>query len=250
MMIHSHALQPRPAGDVLSEGVRLGAATYRWYSPLFYLLTILYFMGLHFTAAALGDGTLYATIVMSFGNIFYSFILFAYVALLVLVPEDTANKDRRRMVRRPMLKLTAPILGAAVLFFVLFAGGTMLFIIPGLIAFIFFLLFPQVIAIESKTPFASLKRSAVLIKGSFFKAAGLYLIFLAAQAIAAVMIAMYLPLTDFYISALAGAAVHLLIVPFQAAVMTMLYMDTRADHEAFDAAVLNYEAKRLFRTDK
>ncbi|PYZ96814.1 hypothetical protein CR205_14130 [Alteribacter lacisalsi] len=191
---------------------------------------------------------LISTVLLSFGNILYSFILFAYVTLLVLIPEDTANKDRRRKARRPLLRLFIPVVIATVLFFLIFGGGTLLFIIPGIIAFVFFLLFSHVITIENKTPYEALKRSAVLIKGSFFKAAGLFLIFLGAQALVVVTAGFYLPLDTLYLNAAAGAAAHILIVPFQAGVMTLLYMESRADHEAFDINVLRYEAEKMFRT--
>ncbi|WP_096439393.1 hypothetical protein [Alteribacter populi] len=252
MVINDQALQPRPTNELLSEGVRTGAMTFRWYSPLFYLLTLLYFIALHFISFFISIHTtdIAATVVMSFGNILYGFFIFAYITVLLLIPESEGNKERRRLARKPFIRLIFPIFGTGFLFYILFLGGSLLFILPGLIVFVFFLLFPQVLTLEKKSAFSALKRSGVLVKGAFFKVALLYFIFLGTQAFFAIIVALYVSESAFYITGVIAAIAHILIIPFQAAVMSLLYFDLRSDYEAFDLEVLKYEAQQTIEFKK
>lgn len=238
-MIEDIHIQPQPLSDVLNRGFKLGWLMFKRLSPFFYIGTILYFIAGHYLAGLLGHGQL-GEIFLTFVNLSYSFFVTAYL-IRIMMRESDKTKDFRKWT---FLRLLPVLAFAGFFYWLAFFIGSIFFIIPGILFFIYFLFFPSIIAFEQKPLFQSFKRSAQLVRGSFFRVAVIYAVFLGIQAFAVLIVSLFLVSESFLITALVATVIHLIILPFQATALNLLYFELRAEREAFDFEVFQYEARR------
>ena len=147
-----------------------------------------------------------------------------------------------------VLKRFFPLLGTILLSGIIIVLGFMLFVIPGVILWIWFAFIPQTVVIDGEGGVSAMKRSKYLVKGFFGKTfVLLVLLFLAISLITGIIsysITRFLPIFDQYSSALgAGAAnvISVLLEPFRIAAMTLLYYDFRIRKEGFDLEIMAAE---------
>ncbi|ARK32002.1 hypothetical protein [Halalkalibacter krulwichiae] len=244
-MIKEEHVMPQSLNDLLNSGLKLGVSLLKKLSIFFYVMVLVYFFLLHFVSSLFMEGSQLSTVFMSFASISFSLAATAYLMYFMMVTDEHSKKDQRKLVRRAFNKLIPSLIIGGTLIFVLSTLGSMLFILPGIILFIYFLFFPQVMALEEKKQvFKALKRSVRIVRGSFFVVAGVYCLFLAVQAITAIMIAFLIESSSFYVTAFISSFVHISLIPFQAAVLNLLYLERRSEREAFDYEVFTYEAKQ------
>lgn len=239
-MVEQVHVQPQSLSDLLSRGVKLGGQLFKKISLIFYLATVAYFVStfyiVHFfIPAPFGD------VVFTFVNLTYAFFVTAYVLQVMMTEASEFSRKKKWL----FIKTVPLLFIASVLYWTLFVIGMALFIIPGIIFFLYFLLFPSIIVMEQKSMMEALKRSAMLVRGSLIRVAAIYIIFLGVQSFAIMLVAVVSLSESLIVMALVIALVHIVILPFQASVLNVLYFDLRAEKEAFDYDVFQYEAKRL-----
>lgn len=141
-----------------------------------------------------------------------------------------------------------PLLGTILITGIIIVAGFMLFVIPGLVLWIWFAFVPQTVIIEAEGGVSAMKRSKYLVKGFFGKTfILLILIFIAISLVTGMIsfgITKLLPFLGQYSTALGyGAAnvVSVLLEPFKVAAMVLLYYDFRIRKEGFDLEVMAEE---------
>ncbi|MBI1928439.1 hypothetical protein HYR99_29870 [Candidatus Poribacteria bacterium] len=140
-----------------------------------------------------------------------------------------------------------PLVGALICFAISVFIGFMLFLIPGIIAYVWFCLTAPVVMIEGEGGLGALKRSRVIIKGYFGKT----FLVVASLAIIQIVVTMTLPnligrLSNVYILvSLFSNTLALLIEPFKIAATTMLYYDLRIRKEGYTLHIMAEELSDL-----
>lgn len=238
-MIEEVHVQPQPLSDLINRGVKLGGLMFKKVSILFYIITIVYFLATFYLAEFLGFYFI-GDVFLTFVNLSYSFFVTAYLMRIMMRESD----EKKAFGKWTFLKLLPILVIASFLYWLMFVLGSLLLIVPGILFFLYFLLFPSVIVIEQKSLFHSFKRSAQLVKGSFFRVALVYMIFLGVQAFGIIVLSFFMFSEWVWLTALIAAIIHILILPFQATILNLLYFELRAEREAFDFEVFEYEARR------
>jgi hypothetical protein len=136
------------------------------------------------------------------------------------------------------------------LFMLAFAVGLVLLVIPGLIVGVWFMFSCQVCVIERRGPVASLRRSRRLVRGSFWRCAGIWLALLCIVLLGAISLMVVFQLVatyavgDWYVETwtvlddVVNSAITLCAVPFMLTGLVLLYYDLRVRKENFDSASL------------
>ncbi len=238
-MIEEVHVQPQPLSDLINRGFKLGGSMFKKVSILFYLITIGYFFATFYVAKFLGFQVM-GDVFLTFVNLSYSFFVMAYLLRIMMREAD----EKKKFGKWSFLKLVPLLMIASFLYWLLFIAGSLLLIVPGLLFFLYFLFFPSVIVIEQKSLLHSFRRSAQLVKGSLFRVALVYTIFLGMQALGMIVLSFFVMSEWVWLTALIAATIHILILPFQATTLNLLYFELRAEREAFDFEVFEYEARR------
>lgn len=140
------------------------------------------------------------------------------------------------------LRVTPTIIVATLLYAIAVSMGIVLLVIPGLLLFAFFGLYAQTIVYERQGIISSLVRSWILVKGAFAKVFMSLLIIVVLTNIIIVLLATLgegLINPDMYVvNLLIDVLAFLFIMPFIGAYYALLYLDCRANQEAFDFAML------------
>ncbi|NEU30508.1 hypothetical protein GN156_06885 [bacterium LRH843] len=238
-MIEGIDIQPQPLSNLLNRGFQLGGSMFRRVSKLFYLMTLLYFIATHYVAGMLGPNV-YGDVFVTFANLSYSFYVMAYFIRIMM---KESNKERK-FKKGSFLKLFPILFIAGFFYWLAFIAGSVLLIVPGVLFFFYFLFFPSIIAFEQKPLIKSFTRSMRLVRGSFFRVATIYAVFLGMQASAVIIASLLLVSDSFLLTAFVAAIIHIVILPFQATTLNLLYFELRAENEAFDFEVFEYEARR------
>ncbi len=146
-----------------------------------------------------------------------------------------------------VLKRFFPLLGTILLSGIAIVLGFILFVIPGLILWIWFAFVPQTVIIDGEGGVSAMKRSKYLVKGFFGKTFILnILIFVAISLITGVIsysTAKLMPFEQYSDALGSGAAnvISVLLEPFRIAAMTLLYYDFRIRKEGFDLEIMAAE---------
>ncbi len=239
-MVEQKDVQPLPLNDLFTQGMKLGGKVFKTLPVTFYIVTIAYFVTAFYVARLFIPAS-FSDMILTFVHLTYAFFTTAYVLQSMLRKTNRSSAEKKG----GFYKAIPLLFVASMLYWVLFVIGMAIFIVPGLLFFLYFLLFPSIIVMERKSIFAALKRSARLVRGSLLRVATIYAIFLGAQAFAIMMIAIVELSGSFLLTAFSVAIAHIIILPFQASVLNVLYFDLRAEKEAFDYDVFRYEASRL-----
>lgn len=134
--------------------------------------------------------------------------------------------------RVAMRRLMA-LVGTSLLWTLIVLLGTLLLVIPGIYAFLAYLLVFQIVVLERKAGFQALKRSHELMKGSMAKGFGI--VFLSSLIAGVVQNALGLAFGFVpFLAPVAAAAVSALALAYTTAVLVLLYFDRRCRNEAFD----------------
>ncbi|TMW70684.1 hypothetical protein [Alteribacter natronophilus] len=120
------------------------------------------------------------------------------------------------------------LLSTSVLFLLLTVIGMTFLFIPGILAVIFFYLFPYTVVEQKKRNFEALKESARLVRHGFFRVTAWILVFYAAFLFAAVTVAMLVPEYGERFGDVIGGAV---VLPFEALLFYFLYKKLRQKRE-------------------
>ena len=146
------------------------------------------------------------------------------------------------------LSLTASVLWATFLVFLIVVLGFIAVIIPGIIFAIRYSFTPSIVAIEGKRGTRAMKRSWELAKGFFWKILGTLL--LATVLTGIVGAVLQLPLSaiaaqigpgGWVLNAIGGSAASIITRPFSGIVIVLLYFDMRIRKEGFDLALMAQE---------
>jgi hypothetical protein len=131
-----------------------------------------------------------------------------------------------------------PLLGAWLIAMVLIMLGMVLFVVPGIMVVVAYLVVTQVVVMERLGPWGALKRSARLTKGSRWKLFGFMLLMGLFGGISAGATA----LGTAALGRLGGAVVQLLVSPtltlFTVVATTMVYRELVANRDGFGGARL------------
>lgn len=238
-MIKETHIQPQPLGDVLNKGFQLGGFMFKKVSPFFYIGTILYFISSHYIANLFEVNGL-REIFLTFVNLSFPFFITAYFIRLMVGESDRSRRFKQRtfLMFIPMLTISG------IIYWSLFLIGSLIFIVPGILFFIYFLFFPSVIVFEQRSIVQSFIRSAQLVRGSFFRVATIFAVFLGIQALFVLIVSLILMSDSFIVNALVATVIHIAITPFQATALNLLYFELRAEREAFDFERFRYEARK------
>ncbi len=131
------------------------------------------------------------------------------------------------------------LVGALLLAMLLVMFGTLLFVIPGIILYIRYLLVPVVVVVEDVGGGTALKRSRELMKGNWGKAILLGILLTIVMMIMSGLTAL---IPQRMLAATVSAAVTVLYTTFAQIVIVVIYMHARCQKEAFD---LEFLAKSL-----
>ncbi len=155
-----------------------------------------------------------------------------------LIGEDTSARQAVRLTLRRL----PTILGAFLLIHVIEVVGTLLLILPGLAALVFFSLTSPVIALENLGPWESMKRSMTLVR----RRSGTVIGVIVLTGIASVAISNAVGLLPDVVAGVLGAdrsrpvialssmLSSLILVPFTSAAMCLTYLELRFRTEGFD----------------
>jgi hypothetical protein len=128
-----------------------------------------------------------------------------------------------------------PILGTMFLTGLLVVLGYVMFVVPGIIFSLWWLLAIQVVVLEGLTTSAALSRSRQLMKGCMGKALLLGSLIVVIQVMVAIGAA-FIPLAPLRV--VVSVAVQALLFVFTAAGWVVFYFSCRSKHERFDLAIL------------
>jgi hypothetical protein len=185
-----------------------------------------------------------------FGLVTFLFVLPFLTAAIARATSEVylGNAPTVRDIYRFALSLTAPVLWATFLVFLVTAVGFIALIVPGLIFFVRYSFTPSIVAIEGKRGTRAMKRSWELAKGFFWKILGT--IFLAGVLTGIVGGILQLPLSfiageigpgGWILNAIGGSAASIITRPFSGIVIVLLYFDMRIRKEGFDLALMAQE---------
>lgn len=146
------------------------------------------------------------------------------------------------------LRRLLPLLAMLILYYVGLIAGLILLIIPGIWLYASWSVATPSLLIEHANPFRALGRSRRLVRGRWWPTAGVLLVaFVMVAVLGGVIEGLLtaLALTSHpsivfasVIVALASAAATIVLNPFTAAVITVLYYDLRVRHEGLDVHLL------------
>lgn len=152
-------------------------------------------------------------------------------------------------------RLWLSLLGTNILSAVVILAGMVLFIAPGLAAIVMLVFVSQVVVLERVAGMKALKRSAHLVKGSFWRTAGtlllLFVVLLGATFATSLVVGIGIALLSVlgegmeYVGAIVlGAIVQGVLYPFVFSATVLMYYDHRARVEAYDVAQLAEDMMR------
>ena len=162
-------------------------------------------------------------------------------AAAVLIVSDAylgRGSDVKGVLRRTLDRFGS-IFGAAFVQGFLIGLGTLLCIVPGLIAAIITFAMPMAVVLEGKTAMEAYERSKVLARDQWGRIAGAYILafLLALLAGGGIGVAVAL-LGGSALGTVAEMLANVVFTPFTAVVGTLLYYDIRIRKEAFDLEML------------
>lgn len=128
-----------------------------------------------------------------------------------------------------------PLIGTWFLVGLAIMGGTILFVVPGILAAFWFSLATQVVVIEGVSGFAAMKRSRQLMAGNIATIFALGLLILLIN-FGISIVANLIP--QLYVRAVVSAIVVGALTIFASAAGVVFYFSARCKHEQFDLALL------------
>ncbi|RJQ46107.1 MAG: hypothetical protein C4538_07380 [Nitrospiraceae bacterium] len=207
----------------------------------------------------------YATHLDQTGHLIISFVLTTVISLLLFPPFTVAVSEiclgnKASVVhsyRRVFDKGLGGFIGTYFLYALLFFGGILLFIIPGIIFIMWYIFTLQIAVLERVFGRMALKRSKELGKGFYWRNFGIFLLLYIVMYAFALLIAM---LSGFFLGllfqaaldnpvtgllfAFLGAIIGHLFSPLPFVGIVLLYYDMRARKEAYDTAALAEDLMR------
>lgn len=162
--------------------------------------------------------------------------------------EDVSGREAWQRGRSLLL----PLIGLVLLTSVLWLGGTVFFIVPGVFLYVVWSLAPAALMLERRGVIDSMRRSWRLVMGSWWRIFGILLLAsIIAGAVGQLILAPFtvagfaidgfasqpgegLPLATLLLTALGGIIATTITLPFSAGVIALLYVDQRMRREAFD----------------
>jgi len=184
-----------------------------------------------------------------FGFTILSILVSSGLVTLIAAPiarvVDSWHKGRDLSARQAFMALGSSwltVVGSFVLVHLLEAVGTLLLVLPGLVAMVFMLVVTPVVAIEGVGPVAAMRRSYELVKHRFWTVLWIALLSaLVANILSALLPLLPLALTalfgfggEQYVIAVGTIAASLLTLPFVAASAVLVYFDLRVRAEGLD----------------
>jgi len=141
------------------------------------------------------------------------------------------------------LPLIFPVLGVAIIYFLMMMLGFVALVIPGVFVFVIYMVAVPVAVVERPGVFKSLSRSAALTKGSRWRVFGAYLVFLILSAVMMMIIGLAMTgvafQTDLYGGGIALTVMNYVSGAFLAAlgavVIAVIYHELRMAKEGVDA---------------
>jgi hypothetical protein len=146
-----------------------------------------------------------------------------------------------RAALRCTLSRLGPLVGATIMTGLAITGGTILFVVPGILLMLRWLFTVQAITIEGLGASQSLKRSRQLMAGRRGRMSLLLLLLTLVSVGLSFGVGSVMPRSIGslpLIGSLLGQLPNLLLAPLYPAVMTLAYFDARVRNEAFDLEVL------------
>jgi hypothetical protein len=193
-------------------------------------------------------------------ELYVAFSLFVFLFLSVVVTAVGTIAISGQLVAKEMsagkacmrvLDVGFPLLGTLTLSTIVITIGLRLFLIPGIIAYVWFCLAPPVVMIEGEGGLGALKRSRAIVK-DYFSKTFLIVVPVAIIEILLAWIILFLPNLFgnlSYLNHLLLSTVFtillLLAAPLKIAATTMLYYDLRVRKEGYDLQSLAEEFAEL-----
>jgi hypothetical protein len=136
---------------------------------------------------------------------------------------------------RRAFSILLPLIWTWILLYLAVLGGTMLFIIPGILCLFWFALATQVVVVEGISGFAALKRSKALMKGNIGT------LFVLGLLIGAINLGIYFAagfIPQQHVRLVGAVVAQAIATIFGAAAVVVFYFSCRCEHEHFDLILL------------
>jgi hypothetical protein len=238
-------LRPQTVGDVLRN-------TFAIYGKGFGVIFLTYFLPiLPFAICQTEAQTAHATGLLLLSVLFSLIVsLLAFGAITISV-SDICLGNAPSLVRsyKKIFGLFVKMLSTSLLQLLFILLGFVLFIIPGIIALLWFLFTPCVVALEGLGGFAALKRSKALGRRYYWRNLGVFVLIVIVCAVIGGI------LGGFYGLLFPGTlgrfphrvfmvVIQSLSTPLSLTAIILLYYDLRVRKEAYDAAALAEDLRR------
>jgi hypothetical protein len=238
-------LREQSVGDVLRN-------TFAIFGKGFRVIFLTYFLPiLPFSIWQTEAQTAHATGLLLLGLVFSVIVsLLAFGAITISV-SDICLGNAPSLMRsyKKIFGLFVKMLTASLLQVLFIMIGFVLFIIPGVIAMLWFLFTPCVVALEGLGGFAALKRSKALGRGYYWRNLGVFvLVVIMCAVIGGILGGFYgllFPATlGRFPHRLFLVVIQSLSTPLSLTAIILLYYDLRVRKEAYDAAALAEDLRR------
>jgi hypothetical protein len=238
-------LQQQSVGDVLRN-------TFSIYGRGFGVIFLTYFLPiLPFSIWQMEAQTAHATgllILSVLCSLIVSLLAFGAITISV---SDICLGNAPSLARsyKKIFGLFVKMLTASLLQILFILLGFLLFIIPGIIAMLWFMFTPCVVALEGLGGFAALKRSKTLGRGYYWRNLGVSLLLVIICAVLGGIIggifgALFPGMLGTFWHRLLLVTVQSLSTPLSLTAIVLLYYDLRVRKEAYDAAALAEDLRR------
>ncbi|MFZ4452907.1 hypothetical protein [Salibacterium aidingense] len=245
MYIKQNHIQPQSLSDIVNQGIGLVLTLFSKMVFVPIITALPYFTAIAYLRFNFQEELPWlGAAVASAGSAAYVWLLVSFPFIVLFSEKGTSWSVSQKLALKKWGKKVPLLAIGFILYSILLAAGGILFLLPGVLVFLLFMLFPFISIFENKSVWQAFKRSAFLMRGALFRGGCLAVLMLGVQIILHTSILSLFAADEFWVLGLSAALTHAVIVPFQSVVLAIFYFSVRAEKEAFDYKVFQSYAFR------